>query len=485
MTAAAAAARRTLLPPNRRGCSHRQVPPPPAATAASGGEEDFAAPKQEEGVQPPPSSTTTSGDGGSGGEEDFAAPKQEEGVQPPPSSTTTSGDGGGGGEEDFAAPKQEEGVQPPPSSTTTSGDGGGSGGDGSGEEDFAPPKQEGVQPPPKPPKQEDPLKFSNWKLITDENDADEKIEGKKAVTEYKILVERLKSKNEQEKVEAANKIIRTRLNPGVYFTNIKTALSAAKACSLMGEGGRKLVHVILENGFCSIPSAVCLECAVCNSIYKASPLAPAKKQCRLCPWCRTARKFKLAGKPGLELLQRMIVNKKDTVSDNQFLWALEHEVSKLSRGVLSDATEDGAAIENVFKTMREMTPMREKTPESTAFKLKTPPEISVAKYGKVKIIMPEVYDGGPCLLQDKVKWSRFNTEVCEKGLLGYRLDKKWSGWKDMYAAKLNDTWKFVHQTAVKEEARDDLMDTLGATNFINVKAIGDKIRSIVNRQKSV
>nr|GBG35579.1 wsv465-like protein [Sesarmops intermedium nimavirus] len=365
--------------------------------------------------------------------------------------------GGDGKEKDFAAPEQE-GVQPPPSSTTTSG------GDGE-EEDFAALKQEG------------PLKFSNWKLITDKNDADEKIEGKETVTEYKILVERLKSKNKQEKVEAANKIIRTRLNPGVYFTNITTALSAAKACSLMGEGGRKLVHVMLENGVCSIPSAVCLECAVCKSIYKASPLAPAKKQYRLCPWCRTARKFKLAGKPGLELLQKMIVNKKDTVSDNQFLWALEHEVSKLSRGVSSDATED---IENFFKTMREKTP----DDNTTMFKEVLKTEISVAKYGRVKI-MSEVYDGGPCLLQDKVEWSKFNTEVCEKGLLGYRLDKQWSGWQDMCAAKLDDTWKFVHQTAVKEGARDDLMKTLGVTDFINVKAIGDKIRSIVNRQKSV
>nr|BDT63485.1 MAG: wsv465-like protein [Sesarmops intermedium nimavirus] len=486
-----------------------QPPPSSTTTTTSGGdgddeEEDFAAPKQE-GVLPPPSSTTTTtSGGGSGGdgdddeEEDFAAPEQE-GVQPPPSSTTTttttSGDGGDDEEEeDFAAPKQE-GVQPPPSSTTTTTSGGDGGGGGDGddeEEDFAAPKQEGVQPPPSSTttsggdgeeedfaalKQEGPLKFSNWKLITDKNDADEKIEGKETVTEYKILVERLKSKNKQEKVEAANKIIRTRLNPGVYFTNITTALSAAKACSLMGEGGRKLVHVMLENGVCSIPSAVCLECAVCKSIYKASPLAPAKKQYRLCPWCRTARKFKLAGKPGLELLQKMIVNKKDTVSDNQFLWALEHEVSKLSRGVSSDATED---IENFFKTMREKTP----DDNTTMFKEVLKTEISVAKYGRVKI-MSEVYDGGPCLLQDKVEWSKFNTEVCEKGLLGYRLDKQWSGWQDMCAAKLDDTWKFVHQTAVKEGARDDLMKTLGVTDFINVKAIGDKIRSIVNRQKSV
>lgn len=326
------------------------------------------------------------------------------------------------------------------------------------------------------------LKFPNWKL-TNGAVVDISKEGEQNAARYTILVHKMKSTDRQVRASAANEIIEKRLNPGILHTNVKVALCAVNASDAIPKGG--LVHDILEKGTLRLPGAVSLECSLCGVVYKASLLAPSKKQNRRCPWCRAAKKVKAAGKPGLTLLSAMF-DAKNEISNTQFLWAIENCVKELKKDEGSIEPDDARAVDFFFKMLKENTETRlgeKKASRAGVFEdmLKTSEKkILVAGYGNVKTKSFVFEEGLPCSLQEKITWGEFNSKVCER-LLGYRLDKKWSSWNDFLCAPQKETWEFVFNAASAIEAQGDILEKLtgGAEDYISPASIAKLIQRIV------
>ena len=325
---------------------------------------------------------------------------------------------------------------------------------------------------------------------------DEKTEGKVDVIRYKNLVNVMTNSSDANKrTAAANEIIANRLNPGIYETNISTVLRALQESDAITN--RRLAHEMLKNGVLKLPDAVCVSCSRCETVYKASPLAPAKRHYRYCPWCRTARKFKSAGKEGLALLTAMHSRRKENVTDAQFLWALENRVNTLVKAENQEGTDHDGNVDEYFNKLRDNSVNKDALPGGVnknvsgagvfdeILEVSDNDKVNVAGYGKVKTL-PVTFEGGvPCLIQDKIKWEDFNTEVCERGLLGYRLDNKWSSWSDFFTARQRDVWEFVCDNVLvsSKSVKGGLLETLTSgckeDYYISVDSIAKYIKDVL------
>ena len=293
-----------------------------------------------------------------------------------------------------------------------------------------------------------PLKYTSWKLTTADDERD---------SEFSKWVQRLRSKNKKIRTKAAVNIVEKRLN-AEKPCNVTVALDALKASGIFPKGTSAMLYTLMSKNIVELPAFVAVKCSVCECVYKASLLAPSKKQNRICPWCRASKKVRGSGKTGVELLNYL-----KTQPSSKLLWLIDNclwGTTKTDDDILTP--EEMANIDSFFERMRQNSTQKTKKSVSDLWQLGTPTNtISVSGFGQVKQ-KSRVYEGGePCTLQQKISWEKFNTKVaCD--LLGYRLDGRWSKWNDFLTATQADLWEFVYKSVChgKTAAAGELLEKL-------------------------